>query len=162
MNKVKKGRIWLCAMVILCALIGMGCDSGTGGGCDPSAGQHIITTYAGTGVGGYSGDGGQAGSAQLAWPRGVAVDKNGNLYFSDYENHIVRKVDTDGIITTIAGTPGLSGYSGEATVARPLPPGFIGPRVWPWIPTVTCILPTALTTLSARWIPTALSLLLPG
>ena len=64
----------------------------------------IITTIAGTGVRGFSGDGGPAVQAQLAGPRGVAVDTAGNLYIADHGNHRIRKVDPSGTITTIAGT----------------------------------------------------------
>ena len=70
-----------------------------------------ITTVAGTGVRGYSGDGGNAVEAQLA-PASVAVDSAGNLYISDSGNHRIRKVDTSGTITTVAGT-GVRGYSGD-------------------------------------------------
>jgi len=65
--------------------------------------QGTITTIAGTGVGGYSGDGGPAVNAQLSGPAGVAVDANGNVYFTDSNNGRVRKVSTNGTITTIAG-----------------------------------------------------------
>ena len=71
----------------------------------------IITTVAGTGTAGYSGDGGQATSAQLNFPVGVAVDAQGSLYIADSGNYRVRKV-SGGIITTVAGT-GTAGYSGD-------------------------------------------------
>jgi len=73
----------------------------------------IITTIAGNGIPGYSGDGGQATAAQLNDPECVAVDHNGNLYIADYLNNRIRKVDTSGIITTIAGNSGYYGYSGD-------------------------------------------------
>jgi sugar lactone lactonase YvrE len=73
----------------------------------------IISTVAGNGTPGYSGDGGQAVAAQLKGPQGVAIDKTGNLFIADSYNNCVRKVDTVGVITTIAGT-GVSGYSGDA------------------------------------------------
>jgi sugar lactone lactonase YvrE len=76
----------------------------------------IITTVAGTGtVSGYSGDGGQASNAQLNGPRGVSVDQSGRIYIADWRNHAIRKVDTTGIITTVAGTGTgtVSGYSGD-------------------------------------------------
>ena len=76
----------------------------------------IITTIAGTGAGGFSGDGGMATEASLNGPSAVAVDSSGNLYIADYNNHRVRKVDTSGIITTIAGT-GASGFSGDGGLA---------------------------------------------
>ena len=71
-----------------------------------------ITTIAGTGIRGFSGDGGQATSAQLAGPDAVAVDGSGNVYIADRENHRVRRVSSGGTITTIAGT-GQSGFSGD-------------------------------------------------
>ena len=71
----------------------------------------IITTIAGNGVGGYSGDGGPATSAELFEPYGVAVDASGNVYISDF-NETVRMVNTSGIITTIVGN-GVGGYSGD-------------------------------------------------
>jgi len=63
----------------------------------------IITTVAGNGVGGYLGDGGPAISAQLKNPAGVAVDRSGNLYIADQSNLRIRKVDTSGRISTVAG-----------------------------------------------------------
>ncbi|MEA1948214.1 MAG: sugar-binding protein, partial [Thermodesulfobacteriota bacterium] len=84
----------------------------------------IITTVAGNGLSGYSGDGGPATEASLYHPSGVAVDTVGNLYVADYKNNRICKVDTDGIITTVAGN-GSSGYSGdggpasEASLNRP-------------------------------------------
>jgi PKD repeat protein len=72
----------------------------------------IITTVAGTGVAGYSGDGGQATSAQIRSPYGIALDAQGNLYIADFNNNRVRKVTTAGVISTIAGT-GVAGYSGD-------------------------------------------------
>jgi hypothetical protein len=72
----------------------------------------VITTAAGTGTAGYSGDNGPATSAQLNNPMGVEVDPAGILYIADYNNHRVRKVTADGMITTVAGT-GTAGYSGD-------------------------------------------------
>ncbi|MFF5157882.1 RICIN domain-containing protein [Streptomyces sp. NPDC000348] len=79
-----------------------------------------ISTVAGTGVAGFSGDNGPAVSAQLNWPREVAVDRAGTLYIADGNNHRVRKVTADGTISTVAGTgaAGLSGDDGPATAAR--------------------------------------------
>jgi uncharacterized repeat protein (TIGR01451 family) len=71
-----------------------------------------ITTIAGNGNCGYSGDGGQGASASICAPAGLAVDSAGNLYFSDFSNNRVRKVSTSGVITTVAGT-GVFGYSGD-------------------------------------------------
>ena len=72
----------------------------------------IITTVAGTGTAGYSGDNGPAISAQLDFPFGIAVDGSGNLYIADSQNHRIRKVSVGGTITTVAGE-GNSGFSGD-------------------------------------------------
>jgi sugar lactone lactonase YvrE len=79
----------------------------------------IITTIAGTGIEGYSGDGAAATSAQLDTPTGVAVDASGNLYIADSHNHRIREV-SGGTITTFAGigTPGYSGDAAAATAAQ--------------------------------------------
>ncbi|MGG3280515.1 S-layer homology domain-containing protein [Paenibacillus solani] len=82
------------------------------GGRVYAASGFIISTVAGTGTDGYSGDGGAATSAQLNYSSGVAVDSIGNLYIADTANHRVRKVDASGKISTIAGT-GTDGYSGD-------------------------------------------------
>lgn len=71
-----------------------------------------ITTVAGNGTNGYSGDGGPATAAQLNQPRTLAVDSSGNLYVADTQNNVIRKVAETGIITTVAGNS-LSGYSGD-------------------------------------------------
>lgn len=73
-----------------------------------------IYTFAGNGTGGApgAGDGGKATSAALNSPAGLAVDASGNVYISDYETHTVRKVNTKGVISTVAGT-GVFGYSGD-------------------------------------------------
>jgi sugar lactone lactonase YvrE len=76
----------------------------------------VITTVAGTGTAGSSGDGGQATLAQLNDPLGVAVDVAGNLYIADETNCRIRKVDVTGVITTIAGT-GVAGFSGDGAQA---------------------------------------------
>jgi sugar lactone lactonase YvrE len=72
----------------------------------------IITTFAGTGTSGYAGDGGPATSAQVSYPTGVAVDAAGNVYVADSGNERIRKVTTNGNISTIAGN-GSYGYSGD-------------------------------------------------
>lgn len=84
----------------------------------------IISTIAGSGTQGYSGDGGQALSAQLSLPFGVAVDSVGNLYIADSGNNRVRKVDTSGVITTVAGdgTGGYFGDGGPASVSEVFKP----------------------------------------
>ncbi|MDQ0791635.1 RICIN domain-containing protein [Streptomyces sp. B1I3] len=71
-----------------------------------------ISTVAGTGTADFSGDGGPATAAQLNGPRGVAVDSHGTLYVADHLNHRVRKVTTDGKISTVAGT-GITNSSGD-------------------------------------------------
>jgi sugar lactone lactonase YvrE len=85
----------------------------------------LITTVAGTGKEGFSGDAGPATTALLKWPRGLAVDAAGNLFIVDHYNHRIRKVSPEGIITTVAGsgrdspTKGVSaGDGGLATEAR--------------------------------------------
>jgi sugar lactone lactonase YvrE len=79
-----------------------------------------ITTVAGTGPRGFSGDNGPATKARLNWPQGIAIDAAGNVFIGDSANNRVRKVSPDGIITTVAGTgvEGLSGDGGPATEAR--------------------------------------------
>lgn len=76
----------------------------------------IITTFAGTGTEGYSGDGGAANAAKLKLPMGVAVDASGNVYVTDYNGHSIRKINTAGVISTIAGT-GQAGYNGDGIAA---------------------------------------------
>ena len=63
----------------------------------------IITTIAGNGTAGYSGDGGTANNASLYDPADATFDAIGNLYIADCGNHRIRKVDANGIITTVAG-----------------------------------------------------------
>jgi hypothetical protein len=76
----------------------------------------VISTVAGTGGWGYSGDGGAATSAELANPSGLALDSAGNLYIADFENKRIRKVNTSGVISTVAGN-GTGGYSGDGGAA---------------------------------------------
>jgi len=77
----------------------------------------IITTIAGTGSGSYSGDNGQATSAAVNVPKGIVIDSSGNIYFSDYNNHRVRKITSStGIITSYAGT-GSTSYGGDGGIA---------------------------------------------
>lgn len=77
----------------------------------------LITTVAGTGVPGYSGDGGPAVNATLNTPYGILLDKDDNLLIADSNNHVIRKVGSDGIIQTIAGS-GQQGYDGDGGPAR--------------------------------------------
>ncbi len=71
----------------------------------------VITTIAGTGAAGYSGDGGAATAAQMNRPASVVADADGNVFVTD-DNHVVRRIDTTGTITTVAGT-GTAGYGGD-------------------------------------------------
>lgn len=76
----------------------------------------IITTVAGNGSWGYTGDGGSATEAALGYIRALTVDASDNLYLADYSFSVVRKVTPSGIITTIAGV-GAFGYSGDGGLA---------------------------------------------
>ncbi len=82
------------------------------------AATQILTSVAGNGTEGYSGDNGPATQASLNRPEGIALDLQGNLYIEDQDNNLIRKVDTAGIITTVAGNPatinqGAPAYSGD-------------------------------------------------
>lgn len=80
----------------------------------------IIETLAGNGEPGYAGDGGPAGAASLNEPKGLCVDREGNLYIADSENHVVRRVDrVTGIITTVAGVC-PSGTNGPVAPEPPM------------------------------------------
>ena len=87
----------------------------------------MITTVAGNGTKGYSGDGGPATAAALNDPTGVAVDASGNIFIADYLNNRIRKVSASGIITTVAGngTEGFSGDGGPAAAAALNNPGGV-------------------------------------
>ncbi|MBC7554694.1 MAG: T9SS type A sorting domain-containing protein [Taibaiella sp.] len=80
---------------------------------DPATG--FISTFAGTGAYGYSGDGGAAAAAELNKPAGIAVDTNGNVFISDSYNNVIRVVNSIGIISTSVGngTPGFGGDLGD-------------------------------------------------
>jgi large repetitive protein len=78
----------------------------------------IISTVAGTGTPGYQGDHVLATQTMINMPAGLLLDGAGNLYFADTGNHIVRRVDAvTGMMTTVAGTPGVQGYSGDGASA---------------------------------------------
>ena len=78
-----------------------------------------VTTIAGNGIPGYAGDGAAATSANLNNPRGVAVDSSGNVYVSDTNNHVVRKITSGGTISTYAGNNGFgAGYAGDGGPAN--------------------------------------------
>lgn len=87
----------------------------------------VITTIAGNGIPGFSGDGGPAATAQISRVTGVAVGPSGGVYFIDYGNDRIRRIDSAGVITTIAGSgeeaPCFSGDGGPATEAH-----FCGPE----------------------------------
>jgi sugar lactone lactonase YvrE len=85
----------------------------------------IITTVAGNGSEGNVGDGGAAINAELYYPEGVVVDTFGNLFIADYYNNRIRKVGTNGIITTVAGN-GIEGFLGDSSAA--INAEFDGPR----------------------------------
>lgn len=74
------------------------------------------TTIAGTGVSGYSGDGGPATRAQIANPYGIVRGPDGALYVCEVDNHVIRRIARDGTISTVAGT-GTRGYSGDGGAA---------------------------------------------
>jgi DNA-binding beta-propeller fold protein YncE len=75
--------------------------------------RHVLSTVAGSGQKGYSGDGGPALEALLNEPYEVRFDKAGNLYFAEMQSHVVRRVDVrTHVITTVAGT-GVAGFSGD-------------------------------------------------
>jgi streptogramin lyase len=91
----------------------------------------IISTFAGTGRAGFSGDGGPAGRAQLDFPRGVGADAAGNVYIADSLNQRIRRVDTGGTITTVAGRGKACYFSASNNCGDGGPPlgaGFATPR----------------------------------
>jgi streptogramin lyase len=75
-----------------------------------------ISTIAGTGRPGYSGDGGPAAAGQLSWPSAIAIGGEGSVYVADTGNHRVRRIAPNGAISTFAGT-GVSGYDGDGRPA---------------------------------------------
>lgn len=94
--------------ILLPPVVG-GCGGGSANPINPSP---SIVTLAETGVAGYSGDGGPAQSAELDSPYGVSVDASGSVYIADTGNSVIRRVDSSGKVTTIAGN-GAKGYSGD-------------------------------------------------
>lgn len=79
----------------------------------------VISTAAGTGTAGSTGDGGAATAAQLSQPVGLNIDATGNLYIAEYGGHRIRMINSSGIISTVAGsTNGYAGDGGAATAAR--------------------------------------------
>ena len=101
-----RGRIALAALALLGSTLAI-----------HGLGAQVVSTLAGTGTVGYTGDHGPATSATLADPSAVAYDASGNLYLADAQNHVVREVvKTTGTITTIAGT-GAEGFAGDGGAA---------------------------------------------
>jgi streptogramin lyase len=107
-----------------------------------------LTTVAGNGKKGYSGDGGPATNAELNEPYEVRFDKAGNMYFVEMQNHIVRVVDAKtGVIRTLAGT-GAAGFAGDG--GRALQAEFRQPTVLLWMmPATFTLLTSAITAFAA-------------
>jgi len=107
-----------------------------------SAANGIISTVAGTGGCGYSGDGGPAASTKLNYPAGVAVDSSGNIFIADYYNSVIREVSSPtGNISTFAGVAvpdpdqlgqmiGFPAYSGDGYPAKDAELGFLNDTPW--------------------------------
>ena len=77
-----------------------------------------ITTVAGDGLAGYSGDGGPAVSASLSYPNGIAFDASGDIYIADTSSSAIRKIIKDtSYISTVAGTPMNYSYSGDCALS---------------------------------------------
>lgn len=83
---------------------------------NPNGNSQTSEVVAGTGNPGYSGDGALSINAELNTPRHLVFDSMGNMYFADQQNHAIRKIDSNGIISTIAGS-GTQGYSGDGDYA---------------------------------------------
>ena len=107
-RKVTGGRVATTAalfFLISTALLGQGILTVTPG--------RTVSTVAGTGILGSTGDSGQAVAATVANPAAVAYDATGNLYLADAQNHVIREISKAGIITVVAGTEATEGYSGD-------------------------------------------------
>ena len=104
---------------IIAGLVAMTAAAGAGMPVTAATGAGTIAPLAGTGQSGYTGDGGPALEATLDAPRTLDVAPDGTVYVADTDNHVIRRIDTDGTITTIAGTgqPGYGGDGGPATEA---------------------------------------------
>ena len=113
----------------------------------------VITTFAGTGVAGFSGDGGPAASAQLNSPYGLALDGVGNLYIADLGNARVRRVAIDGNISTVAGGgPLLPGPANEGSPATAM--ALSVPATWRGTGADRCIFPISPDNAYSGWLPT--------
>jgi sugar lactone lactonase YvrE len=114
-RKLSRGR--LLAVGGLSALTAAGTGLGLTASAEPGDPPGTIRTVAGVTTnyrqGGFSGDGGKASDAQLYHPRAVAFSKTGEVYIGDALNHRIRKIDKDGVITTIAGSPTATSPSGS-------------------------------------------------
>lgn len=84
----------------------------------------VMSTFAGNGTKGYSGDGGPATAAEIYYCYALGTDASGNVYIGDQANHRLRKVNSSGVISTIAGT-GTAGYSGDGGPATAADLDFI-------------------------------------
>jgi hypothetical protein len=91
---------YICTLLLVCSVSGQ---------AQP---VYSVSTVAGTGATGHTGDGGPAINATLNTPRGVAIDPSGNVYIADVVNNVIRRIAKDGSISTFAGT-GVAGYSGD-------------------------------------------------
>jgi len=99
---MKRLIISLCTLLLFCPLA--------------SVRAQVISTIAGGFFSGYSGDGGPSTAARLYLPIAITTDTTGNIYFAEFSNHVIRRIGTDGIISTVAGT-GIGGYSGDTVSA---------------------------------------------
>jgi len=125
-------RAGTAAMVVVLAAVAVGVSA-----TPAFASAQLISTAAGTGVAGNTGDGGLATSAQLNTPAGVSVDGAGDVFIADYGANVVRKIAPTGVISTVAGS-GVAGYTGDggtATSARLSQPTdvVVGPNGWLYI-----------------------------
>lgn len=78
----------------------------------------ILTTYAGTGTAGYSGDGTSATAAKLNYPNGLSIDSSNNIYVADQVNNRIRKISAEtGYITTVVGSSSTGAFSGDGASA---------------------------------------------
>ena len=89
-----------------------------------------LTTIAGNGINGYSGDGGPALLASISQPNALGVDGAGNVYFADANNYRIRKIDANTNVTTVIGT-GVKGYNScQSSSTAATPPSALCPRSW--------------------------------